>query len=299
MQHAPRRSPDEIAVHVERVGHEPLPILVQLEVALSRQQSFDGHLEDLVDLVGVHTHVRKLPQDAHERNDEGRAHMSMHRREGSDDLNRSGWDTDLLEGLPEGRCSEVPSVLVFDESAGEAHLPWMPLQVVASPREQDRGLPVKDEGCQDCREAVTGLRFVSEPRIEGCSKIIKHPATLRWNADIIEGMETTTVITVTAKAADKARALAQKEGRPNACLRVRVVAGGCSGFSYELAFEDSPADDDNVIEVNGFKVLVDPTSAPIVEGSTLEFKDSLLDGGLKMLNPQAVHECACGESFSI
>lgn len=112
-------------------------------------------------------------------------------------------------------------------------------------------------------------------------------------------METATVITVTPKAADKARALAEKEGRPTACLRVRVVAGGCSGFSYELAFEDSPAGDDNVIEVNGFKVLVDPTSAPIVEGSTLEFNDSMLDGGLKMYNPQAVHECACGDSFSI
>jgi iron-sulfur cluster assembly protein len=112
-------------------------------------------------------------------------------------------------------------------------------------------------------------------------------------------METATVIAVTEKAADKARALAEKDGRPDACLRVRVVAGGCSGFSYELAFEDAPATDDQVIEVNGFKVIVDPASAPIVEGSTLDFNDSLLGGGLKMYNPQAVHECACGDSFSI
>lgn len=112
-------------------------------------------------------------------------------------------------------------------------------------------------------------------------------------------METATVITVTPKAADKARALAEKAGRPTACLRVRVVAGGCSGFSYELAFENAPGDDDNVIEVNDFRVLIDPASAPIVEGSTLDFNDSLLGGGLKMYNPQAVHECACGDSFSI
>jgi iron-sulfur cluster assembly accessory protein len=54
-----------------------------------------------------------------------------------------------------------------------------------------------------------------------------------------------------------------------------------------------------VIEVGGVRVLVDPRSAPIVAGSTLEFNDALLGGGLKMLNPQAIHECACGESFSI
>ena len=112
--------------------------------------------------------------------------------------------------------------------------------------------------------------------------------------------DTRTVITVTQKAAARARALAEREGRPDACLRVRVVAGGCSGFSYELGFEDAPAPDDHVIEApDGFRVLVDPRSAPIVEGSTLDFNDALLGGGLKMINPRAVHECACGDSFSV
>ncbi|MGQ0668109.1 MAG: HesB/IscA family protein [Actinomycetota bacterium] len=111
--------------------------------------------------------------------------------------------------------------------------------------------------------------------------------------------DTATVITVTEKAARKAASLAEKEGRPGTCLRVRVVAGGCSGFSYELGFEDAPAPDDHVIEAAGLRVLVDPRSAPILKGSTLQFNDSLLGGGLKMYNPQAVHECACGDSFSI
>jgi iron-sulfur cluster assembly protein len=119
------------------------------------------------------------------------------------------------------------------------------------------------------------------------------------DADIMVEMETTTVITVTGKAARKARSLAEREGTPEACLRVRVVAGGCSGFSYELGFEPEPADDDEVIEVEGFRVLVDPRSAPILEGSTLDFNDAMLGGGLKMHNPQAVHECACGDSFSV
>jgi iron-sulfur cluster insertion protein len=110
----------------------------------------------------------------------------------------------------------------------------------------------------------------------------------------------TAVITVTREAASKARALAAREGRPEASLRVRVTAGGCSGFSYRLSFEDAPVTGDLVATApDGFRVLIDPASAPIVQGSTLEFNDALLGGGLKMVNPQAVHECACGESFSV
>lgn len=109
---------------------------------------------------------------------------------------------------------------------------------------------------------------------------------------------TATVITVTDKAAGRIRHLAERQGA-DPVLRVRVVAGGCSGFSYELAF-DEPSESDHVVTAaGGVRVLVDPKSAPIVEGSTLEFNDALLGGGLKMLNPRATHECACGESFSI
>lgn len=111
---------------------------------------------------------------------------------------------------------------------------------------------------------------------------------------------TATVLTVTDRAAGKIRQLAQREGRTDPVLRVRVVAGGCSGFSYELTFTDAPAGDDHVVPAaDGVRVLVDPRSAPIVEGSTLEFNDALLGGGLKMLNPRAKHECACGDSFSV
>lgn len=111
--------------------------------------------------------------------------------------------------------------------------------------------------------------------------------------------DTATVITVTHKAARKIRALAEREGRPEPILRVRVVAGGCSGFSYDLAFAPQAEPDDHVIGVDGVRVVVDRVSAPIVAGSTLEFDDALLGGGLKVLNPNAVHECACGESFSV
>lgn len=111
--------------------------------------------------------------------------------------------------------------------------------------------------------------------------------------------QTSDVITVTDTAARKARALAEKEGRRDACLRVRVVAGGCSGFSYRLSFEDAAGPDDLVVRAEGLRVLVDPKSAPILDGSTLDFDDALLGGGLKVRNPQAARECACGESFSL
>jgi iron-sulfur cluster insertion protein len=115
-------------------------------------------------------------------------------------------------------------------------------------------------------------------------------------------MDATTgdVIAVTDRAAAKARQLAMRDGHPDAALRVRVLAGGCSGFTYELSFAEEPADDDAVVRSpDGFRVLIDPASQPIVRGSTLDFDDALLGGGLKMLNPQAKHQCACGDSFSI
>ena len=114
-----------------------------------------------------------------------------------------------------------------------------------------------------------------------------------------EATTDTAVLGVTERAAQKAIALSAKEGRVQPILRVRVVAGGCSGFSYKLTFENHAGANDHVIEAFGLTVLVDPTSAPIVAGSMLEFDDALLGGGFRVNNPQAIHECACGESFAI
>ncbi|HEX3300338.1 MAG TPA: iron-sulfur cluster assembly accessory protein [Actinomycetota bacterium] len=111
---------------------------------------------------------------------------------------------------------------------------------------------------------------------------------------------TTAPLTVTDAAARKIAQLAANEGRTEPILRLRVVAGGCSGFSYELGFDEAATDDDHVIAgADGVRVLVDPRSAPIIEGSTLELDTSLLGGGLKVKNPRATHECACGDSFAI
>jgi len=112
-------------------------------------------------------------------------------------------------------------------------------------------------------------------------------------------MEATQVLSITEEAAAKAIALASREGRTETNLRLRVLAGGCSGFSYRLSFEEAPAEGDHIVEAHGMRLLVDPRSVPIVDGSTLEFRDAMLGGGFKVNNPRAVHECACGESFSV
>jgi iron-sulfur cluster assembly protein len=113
------------------------------------------------------------------------------------------------------------------------------------------------------------------------------------------GNDTATLITVTPRAAERVLAMARKEGREDPLLRLRVVAGGCSGFSYELGFAQSAEPDDIRIGSGDVTVLIDPRSAPLLEGSVLDFSDALLGGGLKVRNPHAVRECGCGESFSI
>ena len=109
----------------------------------------------------------------------------------------------------------------------------------------------------------------------------------------------TPVLTVTEPAARRVRAVAAREGKPDSFLRIRIVAGGCDGFEYELGLEDAAAETDQVLDQFGLKVLVDPRSAPILQGSTLEYHDLMLGGGLKVVNPQATHECTCGKSFAI
>ncbi len=80
-------------------------------------------------------------------------------------------------------------------------------------------------------------------------------------------------------------------------LRVFVYPGGCSGMSYGMAFEDQPAEDDYTIVVEGVKLYVDEMSASYVGGAQIDYEDSLMGGGFRILNPNAVRSCGCGHSF--
>jgi iron-sulfur cluster assembly protein len=84
---------------------------------------------------------------------------------------------------------------------------------------------------------------------------------------------------------------------PNHALRVFVSGGGCSGLQYGMAFEESPRDFDNVVEVEGIRLIVDPTSLMYLQGAVIDFVDSLMGGGFRIDNPNAVSSCGCGHSF--
>ena len=106
------------------------------------------------------------------------------------------------------------------------------------------------------------------------------------------------MITLTESAAAKVRELLERERRPNAALRLRVTAGGCSGLRYDLAFDEAQ-DTDHQVEQHGVRVLVDPKSAPHVADSTLDYADGLNESGFKIENPNAATTCGCGESFGV
>lgn len=81
-------------------------------------------------------------------------------------------------------------------------------------------------------------------------------------------------------------------------LRISVTGGGCSGMQYAMALEAAANDNDTVIECGPIKVFVDPMSAPMLEGVTVDFLDSMEGSGFKFMNPNAKASCGCGSSFS-
>jgi iron-sulfur cluster assembly accessory protein len=106
------------------------------------------------------------------------------------------------------------------------------------------------------------------------------------------------VIVLTDTATDKVRTLIEQEGVDDLALRVAVRPGGCSGFSYEMFFDTDVTADDKTADYNGVKVVVDPSSAQLLEGATLDYKDGLQGAGFAIDNPNAQRTCGCGQSFS-
>ena len=107
------------------------------------------------------------------------------------------------------------------------------------------------------------------------------------------------MITLTDAAAVKVKELLNAEGADDLALRVAVRPGGCSGFSYEMFFDGEIAADDEQAEfAQAVKVVVDPASAQLLEGATLDYKDGLEQSGFAITNPNASRTCGCGQSFS-
>jgi iron-sulfur cluster assembly protein/iron-sulfur cluster insertion protein len=105
-------------------------------------------------------------------------------------------------------------------------------------------------------------------------------------------------ITLTDAATAKVAELIEQEDNSELALRVAVRPGGCSGFSYEMFFDTDVADDDVTSTFGTVRVVVDPASASLLQGSTLDFKDGLQGAGFSINNPNASRTCGCGQSFS-
>jgi len=106
------------------------------------------------------------------------------------------------------------------------------------------------------------------------------------------------VITLTEAAATKVQELITAEGDDALALRVAVRPGGCSGFSYEMFFDSDIAGEDVTADFQGVKVVVDASSAQMLAGATLDYKDGLNQAGFSIDNPNAQRTCGCGSSFS-
>ncbi len=106
------------------------------------------------------------------------------------------------------------------------------------------------------------------------------------------------MITLTDTAATKVKELLDAEGDPELVLRVAVRPGGCSGYAYDMFFDKDVATDDQQAEFAGVKVIVDPSSAQLLTGATLDYKDGLNQAGFSITNPNATRSCGCGQSFS-
>ena len=108
------------------------------------------------------------------------------------------------------------------------------------------------------------------------------------------------MITISERAVKELRRIITEQSLPETTVvRVGVKGGGCSGFSYSLGFDDTIHDTDQVVESHDFRVVCDPKSFLYLNGTEVDFEESLMGRGFKFGNPNASKTCGCGESFSV
>jgi iron-sulfur cluster assembly accessory protein len=107
-----------------------------------------------------------------------------------------------------------------------------------------------------------------------------------------------TPVTLTPKAIEKVREIMASQNPVPAGLRLGVQGGGCSGFQYSMSFENQPGMLDKVVNFEGLKVFVDPTSLMYLDGCTVDYLETLDTSGFKFENPNAKSTCGCGSSFN-
>jgi len=109
-----------------------------------------------------------------------------------------------------------------------------------------------------------------------------------------------TNIQLTPSAVQEIKSQLAKRETPNAYLRLGVRGSGCSGFTYAIQYEDTdPKERDIRLDIEDIKILIDPKSAAYLDGSTLDWKSSLMEQGFDFINPNVASQCGCGKSFSV
>ncbi len=147
------------------------------------------------------------------------------------------------------------------------------------------------------RISVVSAAAPSTPNLEALEAEEKAPPK---PAAVPEAPKAKGTITVTPAAVAAIRRQIQKRGRPETALRVGIRGGGCSGFSYVIEFHDGPPRaKDVVFDYGDVRVVVDPKSLLYLNGSTLEWEQTLMRQGFKFLNPNEASSCGCGHSFTV
>ena|SRR5271154_3051795 len=106
------------------------------------------------------------------------------------------------------------------------------------------------------------------------------------------------MITITAKAIEQIKEISEAEGIGHTTIRVGVKGGGCAGFMTDMNFDDQMNETDEVIEQDGVKVVVDMMSFQYLDGTEIDYVQSLMGAGFKFNNPNVQHSCGCGKSWA-
>lgn len=107
------------------------------------------------------------------------------------------------------------------------------------------------------------------------------------------------MINITESARQRVTDILYDEKRQDTYLRVFVQGGGCSGFQYGFMLDYTKNEDDFVVEVEPFEILIDSMSMQYLSGSTLDYREELMGSNFVINNPNAVGHCGCGSSFSV
>ena len=107
------------------------------------------------------------------------------------------------------------------------------------------------------------------------------------------------MLNLTPSAVTKIKSLIERENTEKTVLRIMIVGGGCSGFSYDMDFEDRPGLMDKILDFDGLRVCVDPESWKFLADTVVDYSDSLQSAGFHFTNAQATATCGCGTSFSV